>query len=101
MATLSTSFPSKSDEVAVIVPGANPLSVSFTQLNAEIRSFQQKLAKLGIGHGAAVSIALVNSYEFIVCAPFVTNLKRSDNQTDLLLSRWIPERVSRAVIKLN
>jgi non-ribosomal peptide synthetase component E (peptide arylation enzyme) len=66
MATLSTSFPSKSDEIAVIVPGENPLSVSFTQLNAEIRSFQQKLAKLGIGHGAAVSIALANSYEFIV-----------------------------------
>ena len=66
MATLATSFPSKSDVTAVIVPGKNPLSVSFTQLNSEIRSFQRKLAKLGIGEGAAVSIALINSYEFIV-----------------------------------
>jgi acyl-CoA synthetase (AMP-forming)/AMP-acid ligase II len=66
MTTLYNSFPHQSDATAVIVPGASPLSVSFTQLNAEIRSFQQKLAKLGIGHGAAVSIALINSYEFIV-----------------------------------
>lgn len=68
MATLSNLLPSTSNATAVIVPGPSPLSISFTQLNNEIRSFQAKLAKLGIGHGDAVSIALVNSYEFIVCA---------------------------------
>ncbi|KIV99285.1 uncharacterized protein PV09_09053 [Verruconis gallopava] len=66
MATLATSLPAKSDATAVIVPGSTSLSVSFAELDAEIRSFQRKLAKLGIGHGAAVSIALINSYEFIV-----------------------------------
>ncbi|KAF2399204.1 acetyl-CoA synthetase-like protein [Trichodelitschia bisporula] len=66
MATLLTSFPRQSDATAVIVPGASPLTLSFSQLTAEISSFQKKLAALGIGHGAAVSIALPNSYEFII-----------------------------------
>jgi long-subunit acyl-CoA synthetase (AMP-forming) len=32
----------------------------------ECSSFQRKLAAIGIGHGSPVSIAVVNSYEFIV-----------------------------------
>jgi len=35
-------------------------------LNYEIEAFQKKLAKLGVQPGAAVSIALPNSYAFIV-----------------------------------
>jgi hypothetical protein len=66
MATLSNSFPKQSDSTAVIVPGKAPLTVSFSQLSAEISSFQKKLAILGISRGAAVSIALPNTYEFIV-----------------------------------
>src|ERR1700755_721308 len=70
MATLSNSFPKQSDSTAVIVPGKAPLTVSFSQLSAEISSFQNKLAKLGISRGAAVSIALPNTYEFIVLVSF-------------------------------
>lgn len=67
MQTLSTSFSKDSAATAVIVPGApTPLTISYRQLNYEIQSFQQKLAKLGVQPGAAVSIALPNSYEFIV-----------------------------------
>ena len=65
--TLSTAFSASSDATAIIVPNKpNPLVVSYKQLSAEIFSFQQKLAKLGLTPQAAVSIALPNTYEFIV-----------------------------------
>lgn len=66
MATLATAFPSVSEATAIVVPGAPTLQISFTRLHADILSFQHKLAKLGISPGAAVSIALPNSYPFIV-----------------------------------
>lgn len=51
----------------MIIPGTpHALTVTFQQLTAEVSSFQQKLAKLGVTPQAAVSIALPNSYEFIV-----------------------------------
>jgi oxalate---CoA ligase len=67
MATLNTAFSKESDSLAIIVP-AKPksLTVSYKQLSAEVLSFQKKLAALGITQGAAVSIALPNTYEFIV-----------------------------------
>lgn len=65
--TLSTSFSATSDATAIIVPGkSNYLVVSYKQLSADISSFQQKLAKLGLTPQGAVSIALPNTYEFIV-----------------------------------
>lgn len=65
--TLSTSFSSSDNSTAIIVPGkSDPLTVSYKQLSAEILSFQKKLAKLGVTPQAAVSIALPNTYEFIV-----------------------------------
>ena len=67
MATLARSFSSDSSDVAILVPNRSaPLSVSYQQLHTHVADFQAKLAKLGVGHGAAVSIALINSYEFIV-----------------------------------
>ncbi|KAF4551810.1 AMP-binding enzyme-like protein 7 [Elsinoe fawcettii] len=66
MATLATSFPQNSNTTAVIIPGKEPLEVSFSRLNADIAKFQKKLADLGITPGAAVSIAVPNSYPFIV-----------------------------------
>jgi acyl-CoA synthetase (AMP-forming)/AMP-acid ligase II len=69
MTTLSNSFPTQSDSTAVVIPGDAGFSLSFTQLSAQIASFQRKLADLGISHGAAVSIALPNSIEFIVGSP--------------------------------
>ncbi|GAB7351994.1 hypothetical protein MBLNU459_g2515t1 [Dothideomycetes sp. NU459] len=66
MATLANSFPHSSDAVAVIVPGKPALTVSYKQLAADVLAFQQKLAKLGVAPQSAVSIALPNSYPFIV-----------------------------------
>jgi len=67
MATLSTTFPSTGDTTAIIVPGKlNALTISYQQLNSHVSAFQKKLAALGITPQAAVSIALPNSYEFVV-----------------------------------
>lgn len=65
--TLAQSFSPENSRLAVLVPNKpNPLSISYQQLHSHIASFQAKLAKLGVAHGAAVSLSLVNSYEFIV-----------------------------------
>lgn len=69
MATLATSFSPSSFSTAIIVPAAgnNPaLTISYQQLSSDIKSFQSKLAKLGVSPGSAVSIAIPNSYPFIV-----------------------------------
>ncbi|KAF1814667.1 acetyl-CoA synthetase-like protein [Eremomyces bilateralis CBS 781.70] len=66
MTTLFDSLNAQSNAIAVIVPGNPALSVSYEQLCAEIISFQRKLAALGIAPSSAVSIALPNSYAFIV-----------------------------------
>ncbi|KAG9244053.1 hypothetical protein BJ878DRAFT_442115 [Calycina marina] len=67
MATLSNSFSKGSDSAAVIIPTKpKALTFSYKQLSAEVFSFQKKLAKLGVTPEAAVSIALPNTYEFIV-----------------------------------
>lgn len=66
MSTLANSF-AGSPATAIIVPGKpEPLTISYQRLRLDVQSFQAKLAKLGISPGAAVSIALPNSYEFIV-----------------------------------
>lgn len=65
--TLSTSFPHGGQETAIIIPAKpHALVVSYKELSAEVSSFQQKLAKLGVNPQSAVSIALPNTYEFIV-----------------------------------
>jgi oxalate---CoA ligase len=64
--TLSSSFSHTSDKTAVVVPSKPALSISYNQLHHDIQSFQEQLAVLGIGHGSAVSSALINSYELIV-----------------------------------
>ncbi|KAF6229537.1 hypothetical protein HO173_011392 [Letharia columbiana] len=67
MATLSTTLPTTGHTPAIIVPGKpDTLSISFQQLNSHVLTFQKNLAHLGIAPQAAVSIALPNSYEFIV-----------------------------------
>ncbi|KAF2759479.1 acetyl-CoA synthetase-like protein [Pseudovirgaria hyperparasitica] len=66
MATLANSFSQTSDAPAIIVPGRPSLTITYTQLCAEVASFQRKLASLGISPASAVSIALPNTYEFIV-----------------------------------
>ncbi|PBP21696.1 peroxisomal-coenzyme A synthetase [Diplocarpon rosae] len=65
--TLSNCFSAGDKATAIIIPSKpNPLTVSYRQLSAEIFSFQKKLAKLGVTPQSAVSIALPNTYEFIV-----------------------------------
>jgi acyl-coenzyme A synthetase/AMP-(fatty) acid ligase len=65
--TLSNSFSAGDNSTAIIIPfKPNHLTVSYKNLSAEVLSFQKKLAKLGITPQAAVSIALPNTYEFIV-----------------------------------
>jgi acyl-CoA synthetase (AMP-forming)/AMP-acid ligase II len=64
--TLSNAFSADSPSTAIIVPSNPPLTVSYQKLTADVRAFQQKLASLGISAQSAVSIALPNSYEFIV-----------------------------------
>ncbi|MCJ1455003.1 hypothetical protein MMC28_005356 [Mycoblastus sanguinarius] len=67
MATLSTTIPNTGQWPAIIVPRKpQTLTISYDQLTAHVFTFQQRLASLGITHQAAVSIALPNSYEFIV-----------------------------------
>ncbi|MCJ1361585.1 hypothetical protein MMC16_000685 [Acarospora aff. strigata] len=67
MATLATSFQLDGQSPAIIVPGKpKALTVSYQHLTSQVSLFQKKLASLGITPQAAVSIALPNSYEFIV-----------------------------------
>lgn len=42
------------------------MSVSYQKLSADVKAFQEKLAQVGVSAEAAVSIALPNTYEFIV-----------------------------------
>lgn len=64
--TLEHAFSKDSPATAIIVPGKPAKTISYRQLAADVKSFQQRLAKLGVSTEAAVSIALPNSYEFIV-----------------------------------
>ncbi|KXX81929.1 putative peroxisomal-coenzyme A synthetase [Madurella mycetomatis] len=65
--TLQSAIKGASNSVAVIVPSqSQALTVTYKDLISEVASFQQKLAAIGIAEGSPVSIATVNSYEFIV-----------------------------------
>lgn len=66
MTTLATCIPATGEEPAVIVPGSPALSITYSELHAHIKSFQQKLAELGVKDLTPVSIALPNSFAFIV-----------------------------------
>ncbi|KAK1978493.1 AMP-binding enzyme [Colletotrichum cereale] len=65
--TLQTAINSPANSTAIIVPSKpSALNVSYGDLVKETSAFQQKLAAIGITRGSPVSIATVNSYEFIV-----------------------------------
>ncbi|KAL6714956.1 hypothetical protein ACLMJK_007216 [Lecanora helva] len=67
MATLANTIAPAENATAIIVPGhPHPLTVSYQQLRSDVSALQKRLAALGIEPQAAVSIALPNSYEFIV-----------------------------------
>ena len=67
MTTLANTIQSATHATAIIIPGKpNALTISYKQLGAHVLSFQKKLSALGITPQAAVSIALPNSFEFIV-----------------------------------
>ncbi len=64
--TLENAFAKHSSSTAIIVPGSPALTVSYEKLSADVKAFQRQLAAVGVSAEAAVSIALPNSYEFIV-----------------------------------
>ncbi|KAH5538663.1 hypothetical protein HBI27_129300 [Parastagonospora nodorum] len=64
--TLADAFSKDSSATAIIVPGSPALHVSYQKLTADVKAFQQQLANVGVSAQAAVSIALPNTYEFIV-----------------------------------
>lgn len=66
MSTLANAFSSSSDSTAIVIPGSPALEISYKRLHADVTTFQKKLAALGVTPGSAVSIALPNSYPFIV-----------------------------------
>lgn len=67
MATLSNTLPTSGPSPAIIVPGEpKPLEFSYQQLNSHVLAFHKKLVHVGLTPQAVVSIALPNSYEFIV-----------------------------------
>jgi len=64
--TLRTAINGAPSSAAIIIPGKPALTVTYQGLIAEVDKFQAKLAAVGITRGSPVSIATVNSYEFIV-----------------------------------
>lgn len=65
--TLQTAIKGEPSATAIIVPSKPAaLTVTYADLVRETTSFQRKLAAIGITHGSPVSIATVNSYEFII-----------------------------------
>ncbi|KXT00153.1 hypothetical protein AC578_3306 [Pseudocercospora eumusae] len=64
--TLCNAFDPISSTTAVIIPRSPTLTITYQRLYSDVLAFQHKLAALGISAGAAVSIALPNSYPFIV-----------------------------------
>ncbi|KAI1140426.1 peroxisomal-coenzyme A synthetase [Hypoxylon sp. FL0543] len=67
MSTLKDSINGVDSSIAIIIPSKpNPLTATYKDLVTECSSFQRKLAAIGITNRSPVSIATVNSYEFIV-----------------------------------
>lgn len=67
MATLSSALPARGSSTAIVIPRKSAaLLFSYSDLNVHVLQLQEKLACLGVGPKTAVSIALPNSYEFIV-----------------------------------
>lgn len=64
-ATLFNCLASCSDSSAVIIPSPE-IHLSHSQLLAQVLSFQQKLAALGIGPKDAVAIVFPNTIEFVI-----------------------------------
>ncbi len=65
--TLQTAIHGAGNSTAIIIPSKpRALEVSYNELISEVTSYQRKLAAIGITVGSPVSIATVNSYEFIV-----------------------------------
>jgi len=88
MATLFNCLASWSDNPAVIIPSPE-IILSHSQLLAQILSFQQKLAAVGIAPKDAVAIAFPNTIEFIItflatsfqraiCAPLNSAYKQDE-----------------------
>ncbi|ORX91463.1 acetyl-CoA synthetase-like protein [Basidiobolus meristosporus CBS 931.73] len=65
MATLTQALFTQTTAPAVIIPAGGP-ALSYAELAEQVRSFQKQLSSAGLKPGDAVSMALVNSLEFVV-----------------------------------
>lgn len=65
MTTLADAFKG-SDSTALIVPGSPPHECTYKQLKSHVSLLQEKLKSLGITEKSPVSIAIPNSFAFIV-----------------------------------
>ena len=73
MATLAETINSDLSSTAIIIPQKEqPLMIQYQKLVKDIKLLQEKLASIGITAKSAVSIALPNSYEFVVAFLAVT-----------------------------
>jgi acyl-CoA synthetase (AMP-forming)/AMP-acid ligase II len=65
-ATLEYAFAKDSTSTAIILPSNPTRTISYKRLASDVKAFQRQLAIVGVRAQDAVSIALPNSYEFIV-----------------------------------
>ena len=73
MATLATAISKNSASTAIVIPhDYQPWTITYQTLAKDVTELQQKLAGLGLTAKSAVSIALPNSYEFVVAFLAVT-----------------------------
>ena len=67
MSTLRECLPSSPSTTAILIPGKpSSQTISYAQLFTHVSRLQGDFARLGISPQAAISIALPNSYEFVV-----------------------------------
>lgn len=67
MATLQTAVHGSPSSTAIILPcRPTAFTATYADLSSEVETFRRKLADMGVGAGSPVSMALANSYEFVV-----------------------------------
>ncbi|ORX89315.1 putative peroxisomal-coenzyme A synthetase [Basidiobolus meristosporus CBS 931.73] len=74
MATLTQALHTKTSSPAIIIPSGGP-TLSYPEVVEAVRSFQEQLSGAGLQPGDTVSMALINSLEFVVAFFGITGAK--------------------------
>ncbi|KAK9701435.1 hypothetical protein K7432_011714, partial [Basidiobolus ranarum] len=74
MSTLTQALHTKTTSRAIVVPAGGP-SLSYPEITEAVRSFQEQLSGAGLQPGDTVSLALINSLEFVVAFFGITGAK--------------------------